>query len=110
MLHVAGNAPVINSHSHSWGSGGGNTHSAAPSHGTDRWGGNVGSDRGGVRGVQPSIPVNSMIQGTPSANTAFMASAANILMGVGLAGQRSSGTEARYDAYKGLTGGNIRRY
>lgn len=110
-----GNAPVsMNSHSHShqWSSN--TSHTGQASHGADRWTGNVG-DRG-VRGVQPGMPVNPPImQGAPASNTAFMASAANILMGVGLAGQRGGGggggggTEARYDAYKGLTG-NIRRY
>ena len=45
-------------------------------------------------------------QPAPATN-AFLASAANIMMGVGLA-QRGH-TDNRFDAYKGLQG-NIRRY
>ena len=58
----------------------------------------------GVVGMNAHAP---MMQAPPTNNT-FLQSAANIMMGVGLGGSRQP--EMRYDAYKNMSGGNVRRY
>ena len=50
-----------------------------------------------------------LLQAPPAANT-FLASAANIMMGVGLA-SRDGQQDNRYDAYsRGMPGGQVRKY
>ena len=65
---------------------------------------------GSVRPAPAAIAVQQPLLQTPPTSAAFLASAANIMMGVGIGGSRSTTTDARYDAYKNLQGGNVRRY
>ena len=58
---------------------------------------------------QPGTVVNPPIIHVPPTSNNFLTSAANIMMGVGLAGNRGT-ADVRYDAYKQLSGSNIRRY
>ena len=52
--------------------------------------------------------MNQPLIQTPPASQTFLTSAANIMMGVGLTGNRNQ--EPRYDAYKNMSSGNVRRY
>ena len=66
------------------------------------------TDRIAVR-PQPIAAQQGLIK-TPSSSAAFLASAANIMMSVGLANTRGATQDTRYDAYKTLQGENVRRY
>ncbi len=76
----------------------------------DRW-----QQSQGQAGMVRSNPVQPMVQQQPGlvqsapANSAFLTAASNIMMGVGLAGGTKQ-QETRYDAYRGMQGGNVRRY
>lgn len=76
-----------------------------PSRPSDRdWAsGSMRSAPAAMGGAGPAVPPN---QGS---SNSFLSSAANILMGVGLAGS-SRNQEPRYDGYKQLAGSNVRRY
>ena len=74
---------------------------AAPSQATDRV---------SVRAQPAAIVAQQPLLQTPPSSAAFLASAANIMMGVGLASNRAATQDTRYDAYKNLQGGNVRRY
>ena len=69
-----------------------------------------GADRVGVRPQPAALAVQQPLLQTPPTSAAFLASATNIMMGVGLGGSRNSTQEARYDAYKTIQGGNVGRY
>ena len=77
----------------------------------ERWPPAMGSaptDRS-IRPQTTGLVMNTPLIQNPPASQTFLASAANIMMGVGLAGGNRP-QENRYDAYKNLSGGNIRRY
>ena len=83
---------------------------------SDRWSTSMNSqtDRGGIRPQHGSAPMGmgqgaSIMGAPPSAGNSFLASAANIMMGVGLVGGNRA-QEPRYDAYKNLSTGTDRRY
>ena len=77
---------------------------------TDGWPavGLAGQRAADIRPQQAGLVLNQPLIQNPPTSQAFLASAANIMMGVGLAGGRPQ--DARYDAYKNLSGGTIRRY
>ena len=64
--------------------------------------------RPGMTGQRPMTMAQPLMQGPPSSQN-FLTSAANIMMGVGLAGNRTQ-QEQRFDAYKNMSGGNVRRF
>lgn len=78
---------------------------------TDRWPASSSTTAHSRPSLQPQRPMQvinkPLMQSTPASQT-FLASAANIMMGVGLAANRTQ--EPRFDAYSNMSGGNIRRY
>jgi len=82
-----------------WGSGAGAgpAHSRAPP---------AHNNRPGMAPQRPAMMAKPLMQSTPASQT-FLASAANIMMGVGLAANRPQ--EQRFDAYSNMPA-NVRRY
>ena len=101
---LAGSAP---SNRNQWQGGANRSHNVGQdSNNMGRWPGST--NQSNVRPQTAGLVLNTPLIQTPPASQAFLASAANIMLGLGANNARPQ--DARFDAYKNLPGGNIRRY